>query len=83
MVLVAGHTPKRGHRDMMLIKPRFNSRLMLKQVRREKRSEDMQKRFGLFFGGLAMATIALAPAKVSAGWGWWGGPGISIYVCPR
>jgi len=51
MVLVAEHTPKREHRDMMLIKPRFNSRLMLKQVRREKRSEDMQKRFGLFFGG--------------------------------
>jgi hypothetical protein len=30
-----------------------------------------------------LAVLAMAPAKVSAGWGWWGGPGISVYVGPR
>lgn len=36
----------------------------------------MQKRLAYFLAVLAMATIALAPAKVSAGWGWWGAPGL-------
>jgi hypothetical protein len=32
---------------------------------------------------VAIAFVALTPSKASAGWGWWGGPGISIYVGPR
>jgi hypothetical protein len=28
----------------------------------------------------ALAVMALTPSKASAGWGWWGGPGINIYI---
>ena len=38
----------------------------------------MNKRLAYFLAALAMAAVALTPAKASAGWGWWGGPGISI-----
>ena len=34
-------------------------------------------------GCLAVASVALLPAKASAGWGWWGGPGISVTIGPR
>jgi len=32
---------------------------------------------------VAIAIVALTPSKASAGWGWWGGPGVNIYVGPR
>jgi hypothetical protein len=52
---------------MMLIKHQIQQPAYAEQVRSEKRSEDMQKRLAYFLAVLAMATIALAPAKVSAG----------------
>ncbi len=31
-----------------------------------------------------LGLLAVAPGSASAGWhGWWGGPGVSIYVGPR
>ena len=36
-----------------------------------------------FIGCVAVASVALLPAKASAGWGWWGGPGVSITIGPR
>jgi hypothetical protein len=27
---------------------------------------------------VAIAEVALTPSKASAGWGWWGGPGVNI-----
>lgn len=43
----------------------------------------MIKRLTYFLAILGMITVAFVPARASAGWGWWGGPGISIYVGPR
>ena len=40
----------------------------------------MIKRLTYFLAILGMITVAFVPARASAGWGWWGGPGISIYV---
>ena len=37
-----------------------------------------------FIGCIAVvASLALLPAKASAGWGCWGGPGFSITIGPR
>ena len=36
-----------------------------------------------FIACLAVAFLALMPAKASAGWGWYGGPGVSITIGPR
>jgi len=43
----------------------------------------MNKRVAYFLGALVMAAVGLVPVKASAGWGWWGGPGISITIGPR
>ncbi len=43
----------------------------------------MKKHLACFLCVVALAVMAFAPSKASAGWGWWGGPGISIYVGPR
>jgi hypothetical protein len=32
---------------------------------------------------LAVGIVAFTPSKATAGWGWWGGPGISITIGPR
>jgi hypothetical protein len=32
---------------------------------------------------VVIALLAFTPSKASAGWGWWGGPGISITIGPR
>jgi hypothetical protein len=36
-------------------------------------------------GALALALVSLAPSSAEAGWrrGYWGGPGVSVYVGPR
>ncbi|HMK39969.1 MAG TPA: twin-arginine translocation signal domain-containing protein [Methyloceanibacter sp.] len=32
----------------------------------------------------ALGVVAMTPASAEAGWrGWWGGPGVSVYVGPR
>src|SRR4029079_7595974 len=43
----------------------------------------MNKRVAYFLGALVMAAVGLVPVKASAGWGWWGGPGIIITIAPR
>jgi len=43
----------------------------------------MKKRLACFAGCVAVALLAFAPSKASAGWGWWGGPGVSITIGPR
>ena len=43
----------------------------------------MKRSVGALVGILALATIVLAPSKASAGWGWWGGPGVNITIGPR
>src|SRR4029453_17742628 len=43
----------------------------------------MKRSLAAFVGVAALSIIALAPSKASAGWGWWGGPGVSINIGPR
>jgi hypothetical protein len=43
----------------------------------------MKRRLACLLGAAAIAVVALTPSKASAGWGWWGGPGINIYIGPR
>jgi hypothetical protein len=41
--------------------------------------------FALALGALVLAFVALSPSSAEAGWrrGWYGGPGVSVYVGPR
>ena len=43
----------------------------------------MKKLLACFLCAAALGIVALAPSKASAGWGWWGGPGVNIYIGPR
>ena len=43
----------------------------------------MNKRLACVLGAVAIAVVALTPSNASAGWGQWGGPGISITIGPR
>jgi hypothetical protein len=43
----------------------------------------MNRSLAALVGGVALAIVALAPSKATAGWGWWGGPGFSITIGPR
>jgi hypothetical protein len=46
-------------------------------------TDPMNKVLACLMGCVAVAFLALAPVKAFAGWGWWGGPGVSITIGPR
>ena len=42
--------------------------------------------FAVALGALVLAFVTLSPSSAEAGWrgrGWYGGPGVSVYVGPR
>jgi hypothetical protein len=42
--------------------------------------------FVVALGALVLAIVTLSPSSAEAGWrrwGYWGGPGVSVYVGPR
>jgi hypothetical protein len=43
----------------------------------------LKKQLVWLMAAVALAVISIAPSKAIAGWGWWGGPGISVTIGPR
>jgi hypothetical protein len=41
--------------------------------------------FAVALGALVLAFVTLSPSSAEAGWrrGWYGGPGVNVYVGPR